>query len=80
MFIFDRGVGINKTYTFKFIIQGLLWLYNRNISSDLTKIKVILMASPSKIAFNIDGLIIHLTTNIPIQQSLYSLPNYHHIH
>ncbi len=25
------GVGIGKTFTLKLIIQGLLWLYNRNI-------------------------------------------------
>ncbi len=33
------------------------------------------MASTSKFSFYIDGLPIHLTLNIPIQQSLFSLPN-----
>jgi hypothetical protein len=33
------------------------------------------MASIGKVAFNIDGLIIHLTLNILVQQSLFSLPN-----
>jgi hypothetical protein len=75
MFIFDKGVGISKTFTLKFIIQELLWLYNRDISFDLTKTKALLMASIGKIAFNIDNLTIHSTLNIPIQQSLFSSPN-----
>jgi hypothetical protein len=70
-----RGVGINKKFTLKFIIQGLLQLYNKNMSFDLTKTKALLMASMGKIAFNIDGLTIHSTLNIPIQQSLSNLPN-----
>ncbi len=32
------------------------------------------MASTRKVIFNIDGLTIHSTLNIPIQQSLFSLP------
>jgi hypothetical protein len=32
------------------------------------------MASIGKIAFNIDGLTIHSTLNIHVQQSLFSLP------
>jgi hypothetical protein len=68
------GVGIGKKFTLKLIIQGLLQLYNRNISFNLTKTKVLLMASIGKIAFNINGLTIHSTLNILVQQSLYSLP------
>jgi hypothetical protein len=75
MFIFIRGVGIGKTFTLKLIIQGLLWLYNRDISSDLTKTKALFMASIGKVAFNIDDLTIYLALNIHVQQSLYSLPN-----
>jgi hypothetical protein len=45
-----------KTFTLKFIIQGLLQIYNRDISSNLTKTKALLMASTCKIAFNIDSL------------------------
>jgi hypothetical protein len=44
-----RGVGTNKTFTLKLIIQRLLW-YNRNIFFDLTKTKALLMASTSKVA------------------------------
>jgi hypothetical protein len=33
------------------------------------------MTSISKTTSNIDGLIIHSALNIPIQQSLFSLPN-----
>ncbi len=33
------------------------------------------MASTCKVAFNIDGLTIHSTLNILVQQSLSSLPN-----
>jgi hypothetical protein len=43
------------------------------MSSDLTKPKALLMASTNKIAFN--SLIIHLTLNIDVQQSLLNLPN-----
>jgi hypothetical protein len=50
-------------------------LYNRDVSSDLTKPKALLMASTCKVAFNIDGLIIYSTLNIPVQQSLFNLPN-----
>jgi hypothetical protein len=64
-----------KTFTLKFMIQKLLQLYNRNIFSDLTKTKTLLMASISKVIFNIDSFIIHLTLNILVQQSLFSLPN-----
>ncbi len=68
-----RGVGTGKTFTLKLIIQGLLWLYNRDMSFDLTKTKALLMASISKIAFNIDGLTIHSTLNILVQSSLPNL-------
>jgi hypothetical protein len=71
-----RGVGTGKTFTLKFIIQILLRLYNRNMSFDLTKTKALLMASISKVVFNIDGLIIHSTLNIPIQSSLPNLSSY----
>jgi hypothetical protein len=60
------GVGTGKTFRLKFIIQGLLWLYNRDMSFDLTKTKALLMASMGKIAFNINGLVIHSTLNIII--------------
>ncbi len=33
------------------------------------------MASINKVAFDIDNLTIHSAVNIPMQQSLYSLPN-----
>jgi hypothetical protein len=69
------GVGTGNYFTLKLIIQGLLQLYNRNISSNLTKTKALLMASIGKVTFNIDGLTIHLTLNIHVQQSLSNLPN-----
>jgi hypothetical protein len=62
-----RGVGTCKTFTLKLIIQGLLRLYNRDISYDLTKTNALLMTSTCKIAFNIDGLIMHSTLNILVQ-------------
>jgi hypothetical protein len=70
-----RGIGIGKTFTLKFIIQGLLWLYIKDISFDLTKTKVLFMASIGKIIFNIDDLIIHSTLNIHVQQYLSNLPS-----
>jgi hypothetical protein len=75
VFIFDRGVKINKTFTLRLIIQILLQLYNRYIFFNLTKTKALLMASTSKNVFNIDSLTIHSTLNIPVQWSLFSLPN-----
>jgi hypothetical protein len=60
------GVGTSKKFTLKFIIQGLLWLYNRNKSFDFTKTKPLLMVSIGKVVFNIDGLTIHSTFNMPI--------------
>jgi len=41
----------------------------------VTKIKALLMASIGKIVFNIDGLRIHSTLNICVEQSLFTLPN-----
>jgi len=70
------GFGTSKIFTLKFIIEGLLRLYNRDVSSDLTKTKVLFMASICKVAFNIDGLTIHLTLNKPAQQSLSRLSNF----
>jgi hypothetical protein len=67
MFIFDKGARTGNFFTLKLIIQGLLQLYTKDISYELTKIKALLMASTGKIAFNIDGLIIHLTLNILVQ-------------
>lgn len=49
------GVGSSKNFIFKLIIQGLLRLYNKDLSSDLTKIKAILIESKYKITFNIDN-------------------------
>jgi hypothetical protein len=40
-----KGVGIGKIFTLKLIIQGLLQLYNRDMSFDLTKTKPLLMAN-----------------------------------
>jgi hypothetical protein len=67
-----RGVGNGKTFTLKLIIQGLLQLYNKDMSFDLTKTKALFMELINKVIFNIDGLTIHSTLNIPIQ---FSLPN-----
>jgi hypothetical protein len=73
--LFLTGGAINsKNSTLKLIIQGLLRLYNRELFCDLTKTKVF-MTSIGKVAFNIDGLTIHLTLNIYVQQSLSNLPN-----
>jgi hypothetical protein len=43
------GVETSKNFTLKFIIQGLLQLYNRDISFDFTKTKALLMASIGKL-------------------------------
>jgi len=61
---FTGGVRTCKNFTFKLIIQRLLQLYNIDISYGLTKTNALLMASTCKIAFNIDGLIIHSSLNI----------------
>jgi len=75
MLFLTRGARTGKKFTLKLIIQRLLWLYNKDISSNLTKTKVLLMASTCKDVFNINNLRIHSTLNIPMQQSLYNLPN-----
>ncbi len=56
--------------TLKLRIQGLLQLYYKDISFDLIQMKVLLMASICKVAFNIDGWTWHLILNIPIQETL----------
>jgi hypothetical protein len=73
-FFFIRVVGIDKTFRLKLIIQGLLQSYNRDMSSNLTKTKTLLITLIGINASNIGSLTIHLTLNISIQQSLSSLP------
>jgi len=68
-----KGVRIGKTFALKLIIQGLL--HNKYMFLDLTKTKVLLMMSTCKVALNINGLTIHLSFNIHVPQSLFSLPN-----
>jgi hypothetical protein len=68
-----RGVGIGKNFTLKIIIQGLLQLYNKNMSFELTKTKALLMASINKYVFNNDCLTIHSTSNILVQSNLPNL-------
>jgi hypothetical protein len=72
---FIGGAGTGKTFTLKPIIQGLLWLYNKNISYDLTKTKALLMASTSKVVFNIDGITIHWTY---LSKNLYLIYQTYH--
>jgi hypothetical protein len=75
MFIFIRDAKISKILTLKLIIEQLLRLCNKDMFINLTKTKVLLMVSTSKVYFNIDSLIIHSTLNIHVQQFLYALPN-----
>jgi hypothetical protein len=49
-----RGVGIAKILTLELIIHELLLIYNKDLSSNLKKIKALLMTSTCKTAFNID--------------------------
>jgi hypothetical protein len=77
---FTRGTGIDKKITLKLIMQMLLWLYHKDVSSDLTKTKGLFMASISKVAFNIDGLIIHSTLNILFNNIYLVYQTYHQIH
>jgi hypothetical protein len=44
-----RGVRTGKKITLKLIIQGLLRLYNKDLSSNLIKIKALTMASHVKL-------------------------------
>jgi len=52
-------VKTNIKFTLKVMIQGLLRLYNKNESFNLTKTNALLTTSINKITFNIDGSIIH---------------------
>jgi hypothetical protein len=69
------GARIGKTFTLKLIIQGLLWQYNKDLSSNLIKIKALLITSIGKVAFYIHGQTIHSTLNILIQQTLTNMSN-----
>jgi len=72
-FIGDAGIG--KKFYIKTYNSSIIIIYNKNISFVLTKTKALLMASISKVTFNINGLTIHSTLNILVQQSLSTLPN-----
>jgi hypothetical protein len=63
---FTRGARTSKTFTLKLIFKKLLQLYNRDISFNLIKTKVLLMALIGKVAFNIDSLTVHSTLNIHV--------------
>ncbi len=80
LFIYTRGVETNKKFMLINIIQGLLQLCNKGISSNLIKMKALFMASISKATFNINGLIIHLSLNIRIQQSNLIYQTYQQTH
>ncbi len=69
------GVATSKFFTLKLIIQGLSQLYNKDLPSNLTKIKTLFMACTGKVAFNIDGQTIHSTLNIHVQQTLTNMSN-----
>ncbi len=47
-----RSAQIGKTFTLKLMIQRLLQIYNKDLSSNLTKIKALFMASTCKTIFN----------------------------
>jgi hypothetical protein len=59
----------------KLIIEGLLHLYNKELSADLEKIKALVMAYTGKVAFHVDGTTIHSALNVPVNQSLTNLSN-----
>jgi len=73
-------VKTNIKFTLKVIIQGLLRLYNKNISSNLTKTKALLTTSTSKITLNIDGLIIHSIWTYMSNNSHLVYQTYQHTH
>jgi hypothetical protein len=68
-----RGAKIDNTFILKLITQGLLWLYNKNLASNLIKIKTLLMASTNKITLNVDSQTKHSTLNILVQQTLWNV-------
>jgi hypothetical protein len=51
--------GADKTFILMFLIQALIRFYNRHPHSSPLKKKILLMAYTGKVAFNIDGTIIH---------------------
>jgi hypothetical protein len=68
--ILIKGAKIDNTFILKLIIQGLLWLYNKNLSSNLIKTKTLFMTSRNKITLNVDSQTKHSTSNIIVQQIL----------
>jgi len=55
----------SKTFTLMFLIQALICFYNRHPHSNPLRKKVLPMAYIGKIAFNIDGIMIHSSLFIP---------------
>lgn len=68
--ILIRGAKIDNTFILKLIIQGFLWLYNKNLSSNLIKTKTLFMTSTNKITLSVDSQTKHSTSNIIVQQTL----------
>ncbi len=75
LFFLTKGVGIGKSFISKLVVQGLLHLYNKNLSLNLTKIKFWFMASTNKATFNIGWSNNDLILNILVQQTLTNISN-----
>ncbi len=59
------GVITRKTFTLMLLIQALIHFYNRHLHSNPSTKKKLFMAYTGKVAFNIDGTIIHSSLSIP---------------
>jgi hypothetical protein len=63
------GVGIGKTMTLMCIIQNMLRYYRKNIPNvDLLKPKVMALMYIGEVAFNINGMTIHLGLVIALEK------------
>jgi hypothetical protein len=71
---FIGGVSIDKTFTQLLIIWDFLKHYNKKLGYNPLKQKATLMVYTCKVAFNIDGIIIHSRLGLPLNRKhLHSL-------
>jgi hypothetical protein len=68
-----RGAKIGKTLTFQAIVEGLLQMHHKDLKSNHSKTKALLMAFTMKFAFNIGGNIENSTLHIYVDQSYFNL-------
>lgn len=72
----SSGAGVGKSHLLKALDQAALKYFNTRAGNDFHQIKVLLLGSTGKAAYNIKGKTIHSAFAIPAYQSLKNYKQY----